>query len=131
MNYRGTRGARAGVSRQIAMPSVREEEDENGVSDGANESRDEEYNEETEQGAAELDALLATSMKIENQLPGQMDEYSKPLNYISIVDSLQATVDLDIVDGHYAHYTKDNTADIWTKPLHKVLFLKHRDAIVG
>ena len=27
--------------------------------------------------------------------------------------------------------TKDNTADIWTKPLLKPLFLKHRDAIVG
>ena len=27
--------------------------------------------------------------------------------------------------------TKDNTADIWTKPLPKSLFLKHRDAIVG
>ena len=27
--------------------------------------------------------------------------------------------------------TKDNTADIWTKPLAKLLFLKHRDAVVG
>ena len=27
--------------------------------------------------------------------------------------------------------TKDNTADIWTKPLPKLLFLKHREAIVG
>jgi len=27
--------------------------------------------------------------------------------------------------------TKDNTADIWTKPLPKLLFLKHREAIVS
>ena len=116
--FRGTRGARAGTAIQHALPSVAwqfhslppvaEEQPEGNDAMGI-ESEEQERSDES--AVAELDALLATSTEIDGRMETASNDSMNVLSYVTTVDGLTATVDMDIVDGPVFKNTKKGTVN--------------------
>jgi hypothetical protein len=87
-----------------------------------------------EQDLDEQAALMPTPLFVDNSACVDLAKHFASCRRAKHIDrrvyfltDYQAKGDIEIMPIA----TKDNTADIWTKPLPKLLFLKHRDAIVG
>ena len=87
-----------------------------------------------EQDLTGKDAMMPTPLFIDNSACVELGKHFSACKRVKHIDRrVYFLTDYQSM-GHIEIMpiaTKDNTADIWTKPLPKPLFLKHRDAVVG